>query len=86
MKLNKNFISHDVGGEHLLVPTGKAQFKGLLKSNETASFIIRELQKDTTADKIADALCAEYDVSREKALADVGEVLGHLKAIGALDD
>ena len=33
MKLNKEFITHDTGGESLLVPTGGAGWSGLVKGN-----------------------------------------------------
>ena len=40
MKLNKGFITHNDGSEKLLVSTGASKFSGLVRSNETAGFII----------------------------------------------
>ena len=35
MKLRKEFIAHDTGGESLLVPAGGAGFSGLVRGNKT---------------------------------------------------
>ena len=83
MKLNENFIRHQVGGETLIVPTGGAYFHGLIQGNKTLSAIAECL---TTEDKIVDALCARFDGDREDIEADVAEAISKLRAIGAIDD
>ena len=87
MKLKEGFMLHTVGGEHMAVATGKAAaaFHGLVRNNETANFIYEKLLKDTTAEDIAKALCEEYDVNFEKALADVKALIAKLDAAGMLD-
>ena len=52
MKINKAFITHDDGGQKLLVSTGASKFSGLVRSNETAGFIIDCLENDTTEAEI----------------------------------
>ncbi len=86
MKLNENFIRHQVDGETLIVPTGNAGFHGLIQGNKTLSAIAECLTRDTTEAKIVDALCARFDGSREDIKADVHEAIKKLKAIGAIDD
>ena len=86
MKLNENFIRHQVGGETLIVPTGGAYFHGLIQGNKTLSAIAECLTTDTTEDKIVDALCARFDGDREEIKADVAEAISKLRAIGAIDD
>ena len=86
MKLNDNFIRHDVDGETLIVPTGSADFHGLIQGNKTLSAIAECLTQDTTEDQIVDALCERFDGSREEIQADVHEAIKRLKAIGAIDD
>ena len=86
MKLNENFIRHQVGGETLIVPTGSADFHGLIQGNKTLSAIAECLTTDTTEDKIVDALCARFDGDREEIKADVREALKKLREIGAIDD
>ena len=88
MKLKEGFMLHTVNGEHMAIATGKAAqtFHGLVRNNETADFIYQKLLKDTTPEAIAKALCAEYDVSFEKALADVQALVDKLRTAGFLEE
>lgn len=87
MKLKEGFMLHTVGEEHMAIATGKAAqaFHGLVRNNETADFICRQLLQDTTPAQIAKALCGEYDVDYETALADVQALVKKLDAAGMLD-
>ena len=88
MKLKQGFLLHTVNGEHMAIATGKAAqtFHGLVRNNETADFIYNRLLQDTTPEEIARALCTEYDVSFEKALADVHALVAKLRAAGFLEE
>ena len=88
MKLKQGFMLHSVNGEHMAIATGKAAqtFQGLVRNNETADFIYNKLLQDTTPEAIAKALCAEYDVGFEKALADVQALVGKLRTAGFLEE
>lgn len=87
MKLKEGFMLHTVNGEHMAVAAGKAAaaFHGLIRNNETANFIYEKLLKDTTVEEIAKALCEEYDVTPEKALADVRALVKKMSDAGLLD-
>ena len=84
MKLKEGMMLHTVNGEHMAIATGKAAqaFRGLVRNNETADFICQKLLKETTPEEIAKALCEEYDVTPEKALADVKALAAKLDAAG----
>ena len=86
MKLNPNFIYQSMGEDSVLVPVGAAaeKFRGLVRLNETASFIVRQLEKDTTPAAIADALRDEYEVDRSTAEASIDKILDQLRSVGAL--
>jgi len=88
LKLKKGFITHETDGEHYTVAAGEQAeiFHGLIRSNETAAAIINQLKKETTIDKITDALCKLYDAPREVIKNDVSEIIMQLRAIGALDE
>lgn len=88
MKLKQGFMLHTVNGEHMAIATGKAAqtFHGLVRNNETADFIYNRLLQDTTPEDIAEALCAEYDVSFEKALSDVQKLVERLRTAGFLEE
>ncbi len=88
MKLRKGFVTYTSDGEQLMVAAGPAAklFHGMVKSNETAAFIVDKLKKETTVEKIVDALCGEYEVDRETASADVNKIIDRLRSIGAIDE
>ena len=48
MKLNPNFVIHNIDRETLLVPTAEAPFHGLVQGNPTVVFILNHLRQDTT--------------------------------------
>lgn len=86
MKLNKAFITHDDGDQKLLVSTGASKFSGLVRSNETAGFIISCLEKDTTEAEIVAKMQKKYDGPKDAMERDVQKVIAQLRKIGAIDD
>ena len=86
MKLKTGFITHQVGKEQMMVAAGPAAkvFHGLVRSNETAAFIVNCLKKETTEEAIVDAMLEQYEASRETVAADVHRVVEKLREIGAL--
>ena len=86
MKLKKEFIVHNTAGESLLVPTGKADFAGLVRGNKTLGVILDLLKKETTEAEIVAAMAARFDAPEEVIARDVGKALSELRGIGALDE
>lgn len=86
MKLKDGFVTHEMGGEQIMVATGAAKFSGLVRSNATAAFIVESLKTETTREAIIDAMLKRYDASEAVIAADVDMVLGKLRSIGALDE
>lgn len=88
MKLKQGFILHDTGGEHMVVATGEAgkNFNGLIRNNETANFIYRQLLSDTTEEKIVDAMLEKYDAPKEVIAADVHRIILQIREAGLLED
>ena len=86
MKLRDGFITHQIQNTQMMVAAGEAAkyFHGLVRSNETAAFIVDCLKSETTEEAIVDRLLEEYDVSREIATRDVHAVIEKLKSIEAL--
>ena len=84
MNINKAFVLRSVAGEHLLIPTGAAaaQVQGLVTLNETGALLYGKLCDGCSADALAAALTAEYDVSVEEAQSDVLEFLTHMRQLG----
>ena len=87
MKLREGFITHTLQGQQMMVASGPAAkvFRGIVRSNETAAFIIDCLKTETTETAVTARLCAEYDVSAERAAAGVRTVVNKLREIGAIE-
>ncbi len=86
MKLNKNFLVHKNGKETIVVPTGSAEFSGIIRGNQTLGMILDLLRKDTTEQQIIAAIVKKYDVSREIVEKDVQTTVSRLKTIGAIEE
>lgn len=86
MKLKDGFVTQNMGGEQIMVATGEAGFSGLVRSNATAAFIVDCLKKQTTREAILEAMLDKYEVSTEKAAADLDRILDTLRSVNALDE
>lgn len=86
MKLKNGFVTEDFDGQQVMVGVGPAAFSGIVRSNETAAFIVNCLKKETTKEEIVAAMAAEYDAPVDRIAADLEGVLAKLRSIGALDE
>ena len=79
MKIKKGYILRTVCGENVIVGEGldAINFGRMLSLNETAAWLWKQAveQGDFTAESLANALCDEYEVSPDQALADVKETI-----------
>ena len=85
MKLNPDYLKHTVDGMVLVVPTAKADFRGLVKGNKTVGVILDCLEQDMTEEQIVDVLCEKFDGDRDVIRADVEDTVEQLRKIGAVD-
>lgn len=81
MKIKKELIKREIGGETILVPVGKTVYdsKGLFVINELGTFIWEMLPKAETEGDILNAILSEYDVSEAEAKKDLEEFLNTLR-------
>ena len=86
MKLKKEFLLHDTGSESFLVPTGAADFSGIVKGNRTLGAILGLLKEETTQERVVAELKARFNAPEGAAERDVARVLAELRRIGALDE
>ena len=86
MKLKTDFALRQVAGTWVVLPlSGAVDFRSMLKLNETGALLWKALEQGGDRESLADALCAEYIVDRERALADVEDFLAKLNKVGCLD-
>lgn len=79
----------EIAGEYIIVPTGREamKFKGLISLNEAGAFIWKALQEGAqTEESLLDAVCDEYEITREEAEQDIREFLQKIRAEGMLDE
>ena len=86
MRLKEGFVTHTIQDTQMMVAAGKAAkaFSGLVRSNETAAFIVDCLKHETTEAEIVDRMLATYDAPRETIARDVHAIIVKLEGIGAL--
>ena len=86
-QLKNDFVLRKVCGINVVMPAGLKvrDFGGALVLNDTGALIYEQLQAGKTAEEAAAALVAEYDVTPEKALADVQKTIDLLREAGVVD-
>lgn len=84
MRLKDEFLTHASGSESYLVPSGKIEFRGLVKGNESLGEVIKLLKADTTEAEIVKALREKYNAPAGTIEFDVRKALEVLRSVGAL--
>ena len=72
--------------DYIVVPTGEdlVNFDAMITLNESGAFLWKLLLEEQTEEQLCDALCAEYDVSREQAMEDLQHFLKMLQSAKVL--
>lgn len=86
MKLSDKFITHMSNNKQVLVSTDRNVFSGLVRSNETAAYIVNLLKEETTREEVVNKMMSDYEASREDIERNVDKVLDVLRSVGALDE
>lgn len=87
MKIKKDFILHKVADSYVVVPVGKMtlDFNGIINLNETGAFLFGLLQQGADREELLAKMLEEYDVTSEKAAADIDKFLEKVKAADVLE-
>lgn len=86
MKLKREFLLHNANGESILVPTGKADFSGIVRGNTTLGVVLELLKTDITAEQLIAEMQSRFDAEEGVIEKDVQKALSELRRIGALDE
>ena len=85
MKIKDGYVVSKIGNKYYAISRADASRNNrMISLNETGAFIWKLLETDTTAEAIADALAAEYEIDKATALADTKTYLNMLTEGGAL--
>ena len=82
----RSFVTRQIAGETLIMPVAGrvVDLESLYVLNEVGSRIWQLVESPTTAGQIAEVIAREFEVSLERAAADVAEFLGALDARGLI--
>ena len=81
MKIKKDFMLREVAGYYVVVPVGEGalEFNGVINLNESGAFLWKTMENDVTEEQLVSALLGEYDVTEERAKADVAACVEKMK-------
>ena len=89
MKIKDGFYMTEIGSDYVIIagtPEAKKLFGGMLRLNETGAFLWKKLIDGATEGELADALTAEYGVSREVSEKDTADFLGVIRSAGFIEE
>ena len=88
MKLNNDFLIHDIGNGEMLIPVGEEtkKFHGVIKLNATGSEIVHLLEEeDLSLDALLEHFYNEYpDDDKEVIKTSVTEFINKLREVNAI--
>ena len=87
MKIKSDFILRKVADSYVVVPVGKLtlDFNGIINLNETGAFLFEILQKGAEREELIERMLEEYEVTPEKAAADIDIFLEKVKNADVLE-
>ena len=88
MRIKDGFIKKPILDDIVVVATGEAgkDFEGLVRLNETASFIWDEVTEGKEIDQITKDMCQRYEVSEDQAKNDALSIISKMKEQGFFVD
>lgn len=89
MKIKDGFYMTEIGSDYVIIagtPEAKKLFGGMLRLNETGAFLWKKLADGVTEAELADALAAEYGVSREVSEKDTADFLDVIRSAGFIEE
>ena len=90
MKQKEGFILRTVCGENVIVGEGLGtiDFGKLISLNETAAWLWKKAGEmgSFSTDTLTNALCEEYEVTKEQARADVGKIVAQWLDLGIIEN
>ena len=86
MKLKQEFIVYHSGKDSIMIPTGNAEFSGIVRGNKTLGIIFDYLKDDTTEELIVKQLKEKFNDNNGQIESNVKKVLNELRKIGAIEE
>ena len=86
MKLKYNFVINQLGDSFIAVPVADlaVEFNGVLKLNESAAYIVEQLNSEIAYEDLCAKVAANFSAADEDAKANVDKILEGLKGANLL--
>lgn len=87
MRMKGKFVMRQIGKIWAVLPLGQTtlDLNGILTLNESGVCLWKALERGGDREAMARALTEEYDVTTERAMADVDRFLGKLADVGVVE-
>ena len=87
MKAKYSFEIMELDDDQVAVPVGVGAdgFQGVLRINETAAFILKLLEEDTTEERILDQIMEQYSGNRDEISEYIHEYIQILRQEGIVE-
>lgn len=87
MKIKEDFLLRKVADSYVVVPVNRMtlDFNGIINLNETGAFLFGLLQNGAEREELISKLLNEYEVTPEKASADVDTFISKVKEADILE-
>ena len=86
MRIKQIFANEKVNEETIYVSLDTEKFNGLLRANETATFIINSLSENTTEENLVSKMMTHYCISEQVARRSVLRVISQLRELKLLEE
>ena len=86
MKLKEEFVTVLNKDSSITVSTDTKLFSGMIRGNETAAFMMKCLEKETSVDEIVAAVLHEYEADETLVRKDVEDLISKLRSVNAIDE
>ena len=86
MKIKEDFYMKEVAGLSIVVATGDTaeDMNSMINLNETATFLWKQLENETTKEELIKKLTQEYDVDYKRASKSIDNFISKLDEIGCI--
>lgn len=88
IKIKDGFLLREVAGDYVVVPVGDATktFYGMIQLNASGAFFWEQCRKETTKERVLQAVTEKYEVEESLASKDLEHFLDQLRNAGILEE
>jgi hypothetical protein len=86
MKIKDIFEEELIGSDKVMVSLDNTLLNGIVRANETASYIISCLKNETTEEQITSCVCTRYRINEDLAQKGVTKILSQLRELNLIEE